>query len=218
MHDALLDDVDALLLKDVGDKRILQQIKRAAENNEVISINERNYVANLKSQYLDKQPPSTVLSATNAASQPSVPKTLFAPPRLEPVHRKNPHKTKIIVAIAGVALIAILAAGVSLSDTDGPGPLPVSDFALSTDESSYTLGDIISIYGSSDIELGSSATLSIQNSANDLIWTENISLKSDGTFSTLAIAGGTGWENSGTYTLIIQHGNQTKDSSFTFTG
>ena len=36
MPDTILDDVQALLDKEVGDKRILEQILRAAQNNEVI--------------------------------------------------------------------------------------------------------------------------------------------------------------------------------------
>ncbi len=47
MNDSLLDDVKALLDKDLGDDRILKQICRACENDEVISNYERNYVRKL---------------------------------------------------------------------------------------------------------------------------------------------------------------------------
>ena len=49
------------------------------------------------------------------------------------------------------------------------------------------------------------------------MWTEKISLKSDGRYSTLAIAGGPGWENSGTYTIKVDNGIETKSSTFSFT-
>jgi len=42
-------------------------------------------------------------------------------------------------------------------------------------------------------------------------------LKSDGQFSTLAIAGGSGWENSGTYTIKVDNGKETKSDTFSFT-
>jgi len=47
MTDSLLNDVKALLDKDFGDDRILKQICRACENDEVISNYERNYVRKL---------------------------------------------------------------------------------------------------------------------------------------------------------------------------
>ena len=47
MPDDLLDNVKELLNKELGDKKILEQIRRAAENNEAISNYERNYVAKL---------------------------------------------------------------------------------------------------------------------------------------------------------------------------
>ena len=36
-------------------------------------------------------------------------------------------------------------------------------------------------------------------------------------YSTLAIAGGPGWENSGTYILKVDNGSQTKLIKFSFT-
>ncbi len=54
MTDPLFDDVKALLEKDFGDDRILKQISRACENNEVISNYERNYVKNLAEKHLRK--------------------------------------------------------------------------------------------------------------------------------------------------------------------
>jgi hypothetical protein len=56
MSDPILDDVQALLDKEFGDKRILDQILRAAQNNEVISNFERNYVRKLAEKHLGKKP------------------------------------------------------------------------------------------------------------------------------------------------------------------
>ena len=56
MTDPLLDDVKALLDKDFGDDRILKQIFRACQNNELISNYERNYVTKLAEKHLGKKP------------------------------------------------------------------------------------------------------------------------------------------------------------------
>ena len=57
MTDSIVDDVQVLLDKELGDKRILGQILRAAQNNEVISNFERNYVNKLVEKYLRPKPP-----------------------------------------------------------------------------------------------------------------------------------------------------------------
>jgi hypothetical protein len=36
-------------------------------------------------------------------------------------------------------------------------------------------------------------------------------------YSTLAIAGGSGWENSGTYTVTVDNGSEIKSIKFLFT-
>ena len=56
MTDPLLDDVKALLDRDFGDDRILKQIRRACENDEVISNYERNYVKKLAEEHLGRRP------------------------------------------------------------------------------------------------------------------------------------------------------------------
>jgi hypothetical protein len=58
--------------------------------------------------------------------------------------------------------------------------------------------------------------LSIENQNNKLVWTEQVSIKSDGRYSTLTIAGGLGWEGSGTYTIIVDNGAETKSNTFAF--
>jgi hypothetical protein len=55
------------------------------------------------------------------------------------------------------------------------------------------------------------------NQNNELVWAEQVSLKSDGRYSTLAIAGGPGWESSGTYTINVNNGVEIKSNTFSFT-
>ena len=72
MTDSLLDDVKALLDKDFGDDRILKQICRACENDEVISNYERNYVRNLAEKHLGKKP-EVVKIQTPIEEKPVIP-------------------------------------------------------------------------------------------------------------------------------------------------
>ena len=56
-----------------------------------------------------------------------------------------------------------------------------------------------------------------KNQDNQLIWAEQVSVKNSGMYSTLAIAGGSGWENYGNYTLEVNDGFEIKSVVFLFT-
>ena len=85
---------------------------------------------------------------------------------------------------------------------------------ISTDQASYAKGDIISISGT--VSAPTSVKLVISNAANEQIWTETVSTKQDGGYSTLVIAGGDGWEKSGTYTLSAVYGDNLDQVKFDF--
>ena len=232
MNDSLLDDVKALLDKDFGDDRILKQICRACENNEVISNYERNYVRKLAEKHLGRRP-EVVQTQTSVEEKPVIPDVVIPetpsvqktqifqpePPRISSSNSKN---SKIMLGIGGIALVIIIAVAASFSGISDVNPTKVqiptniSDgLSIQTDLSSYDKKDIISISGTSDTS--GTVNLSIENKNNELVWAEQVSLKSDGRYSTLAIAGGPGWESSGTYTLNIDNGVETKSSTFSFT-
>ena len=127
-----------------------------------------------------------------------------------------------MLGVGGIALVAIVIIAVSFSGISDMTPTvnspadSVSDsLMIKTDFSSYNKKDIISINGISDTS--GSVNLSITNQNNELVWTEQVSLKSDGRYSTLAIAGGPGWENSGTYTIKVDNGQETTSNTFSFT-
>jgi len=227
MNNSLLDDVKALLDKDHGDDRILKQICRACENDEVISNYERNYVRELAEKYLGRRP-EIVQTQTPVEEKPVVPDVIipetpsiqktqtlqFEPPRISSSNSKN---SKKILGVGIVALVIIIAAAASFSGISDVTPTDSIPDALSiqTDLSKYAKKDIISISGTSDTS--GTVNLSIVNKNNELVWTEQVSLKNDGRYSTLAIAGGTGWESSGTYTINIDNGVETKSNTFLFT-
>jgi hypothetical protein len=214
MTDSLLDDVTSLLEGDFGDDRILKQIARACKNNEVISNYERNYVQKLTEQYLGKKDeiPSLIESEIESSIQNQ---TLQSQVSRSP-GLKNP---KLILGFGGVVLIIIIAAAILLSNnTDSfssnpESPLKVT-LSVNTDLNSYARTDLISINGVSiNTEL---VNLSITNQNNELVWAEQVSVKNDGRYSTLAIADGSDWKISGTYTLKVENGSEIKSITFLF--
>ncbi len=241
MNESLLDDVKALLDKDFGDDRILNQICRAIENDEVISNYERNYVRKLAEKHLGRKPevaqpqtpveekPEVAQPQTPVEEKPVVPDVVIQetpsiqktqtfqppPPRISSSYSKN--SKKILGIGGGVALVIIVAVVASfsgISDVVPTNSIPET-LSIKTDLSSYDKNDLISISGISDTS--GNVNLSIKNKNNELVWAEQVSLKSDGRYSTLAIAGGPGWESSGTFTINIDNGVETKSNTFSFT-
>ncbi len=230
MTDPLIDDVQDLLDKEKGDERILKQIFRACENNEVISNYERNYVRNLVEKYLGRVPlieekqqveekpviPDVVFSNTPTKQKITTTQTTY--PQIVKLKSKN---TKMVLGIGGAIFAIIVIIGVSLSgispiEFDG-SQIPMdspSDLSIQTDLSAYQKGDIISISGTSNTS--GKLNLSIENQEGQLVWSEQISVKSDGGFSTLAIAGGSGWDKSGTFTIKVENHLETKSKTFSF--
>jgi len=226
MTDMLLDDVNSLLDGDFGDDRILKQIARACKNNEAISNYERNYVQKLAEQYLGKKPEITNVTipddSMNDDSMPkietSISSQIFAsqPSSSSNFNLKN---SKLLLGFGGAALIIIIAAAILLSNntdsfsSNSESPLKVT-LSVNTDLNSYTQTDLISINGVSiNTEM---VNLSIINQNNELVWAEQVSVKNDGRYSTLAIADGSGWEISGTYTLKVENGSEIKSITFLF--
>ena len=230
MTDPLLDDVKALLDKDFGDDRILKQICRACENNEVISNYERNYVRQLAEKHLGRKPEFT--PTPSVVEKPSIPDVPI--PEIQSVQQTQSFQTeaprisysksknkKIMFGIGGLALVIIIAAAVSFNGLptgttiNTPSNNTPISLSIQTDLESYNKKDLISISGVSTST--GTVNLSIKNQNNELVWAEQISLKSDGQFSTLAIAGGSGWEKSGTYTITVDDGKEIKSDTFSFT-
>ena len=214
MTDSLLDDVTSLLEGDFGDDRILKQIARACKNNEVISNYERNYVQKLAEQYLGRK--SEIPSSIDPEIESSIQNQTLQSQVSRSPGLKNP---KLILGFGGVALVIIIVAAVAFSsNSDSFTSDPKSDIRLTltiqTDLSSYSHKDIISISGTcNNSEI---VNLSIKNEENNLVWAEQLSIKNNGMYSTLAIAGGSGWENSGTYTVIVDSGSESKLITFSF--
>ena len=227
MTDVLLDDVNSLLDGDFGDDRILKQIARACKNNEVISNYERNYVQKLAEQYLGKKSQTIPVEKPEIIKTPDViipkiePSTsqIFAAPPSQSSN-SNPKKSKLFLGFGGIGLVIIIAAALLLSSntdsisSNSESPIKL-ELSVQSDLSSYSQTDLISING---VSVNSKfVNLSIMNSSNELVWAEQVSVKNDGKYSTLAIAGGSGWENSGSYKIQVDNGSNIKSITFSFT-
>lgn len=218
----LLDDVNSLLDGDFGDDRILKQIARACKNNEVISNYERNYVQKLAEQHLGRKTQTTQKSEITTPEIPKIeipkPEPLITQPST-PRHNPSNKNSKLFLGFGGIAVVIIVAAALLVSNNvDSPSSNIVSEIeielSIQTDLSTYTKSDLISINGIS--QNSNVVNLSILNPNNDLVWAEQVSVKSDGRYSTLAIADGEGWENSGTYNIKVEDGITTKSLKFSF--
>ena len=237
MVDLFLDDVNELLLKEKGDPKILKRIQRAAEGEEVISVYERAYVKQLVEKHLRPLPEGTqtkeiqqetqIKSETNIIpGQPRTTSKITKPskPMLDS-KKENQKTTKIMLGIGAIALAIILVVGISITnvsdDFSQPDNLPptetgpIGPLTIETDLSSYELEDIISISGTVEITGENIVEVSIENPVKKVIWKEELKVKNNGEFSTLVIAGGSGWETSGEYVLKAKHGSLFKEIPFT---
>jgi len=226
MTDLLLDDVNSLLDGDFGDDRILKQIARACKNNELISNYERNYVQKLAEQYLGKKPQSTTIKKPETIPTPDVvipkiePTTSSQLFESKPTRSLNSKNSKLFLGFGGICLVIIIAAAILVSgntdsiSSDSPSTIKI-ELSVQSDLSSYSQADLISINGvSANSKI---VNLSITNPNNELVWAEQVSVKNNGKYSTLAIADGTGWENSGSYKIEVDDGFKIKSIIFSFT-
>ena len=233
MTDPLIDDVKALLDKEKGDERILKQIYRACENNEVISNYERNYVRTLAEKHLGRIPQMQekhIEEKQHDSEKPIVSDVVFSKTSSQKIeslssksdkNRKSTSKnTKILLGIGGATFVMLILISISLtgilnfeSNDSQIISEDTSSLSIKTDLTTYQKGDIISISGTSNSD---KVNLTIKNQDGKLIWSETISVKNNGHFSTLAIAGGPGWDKSGTFTIQVNNNSETKSNTFSF--
>lgn len=228
MTDPLIDDVKTLLDKGKGDERILKQICRACENNEVISNYERNYVKNLSEKHLgrlfdDEDSHNDIKSTKILTSNMPQKQDPVATTTSARVINSSSKKPKLIFGCGVIIAVLVITAvyyGVFNTDPDDSIVIPKTpspnSFSIKTDLSTYQKGDIISISGKSNIS--GKIKISIENQNGKLIWSEQVSVKSSGQFSTLVIAGGPGWDNSGIYTITADNNSEIKSTTFSFKG
>ena len=88
------------------------------------------------------------------------------------------------------------------------------NYDINLDTTFYEKSDIISIWGNAEPNSQSTVFVSIKDDGGNIVWTERLSLDEDCQFSTLVIAGISGWASSGNYQVILESGQVIKTKSF----
>lgn len=220
-------DIDDLIRLDRGDTKRLRNIRDVVKHDNFITSVDKKYVESLISAYLRNQ--SLDGSEVNIKSRTIVElKDNVKPTGRETTSSSslfsgsNNKKLGILAGVAAaIALVVVVGFSASTDQIDITTvsdiiPSSTSQIIINVDGSSYKTADIISISGSIKSADGKSVELSIENTSGDKIWREYIDIKNNGQFSTLIIAAGFGWDDSGTYVLKAQHNELENKIKFSF--
>lgn len=139
---------------------------------------------------------------------------------------------KKIPIVTGVAIVAIMVAIIyleqdkpnvavvnnSISNATQPtNQAPTPSITVSTDKSSYSMGDAIIISGVVKSPVGGTpVTILILDPNNLLFQAERISVSPDGSFQTTIMTTPAIWKLGGTYGISIQYGSSSVKSQTTF--
>lgn len=218
------DDIEALLKSGHGDYGRLSRIKADFETKKLVTLEDRKYVDGLIARYI--QPPTQTQRQEKVVKTPE--KRIVPPPpptnvvetgppsaTMEKPIEKTRSKRNLKNVVIGVAAIvfAVLVISIVAMNQDNVGLVVPSTKALEVDQDSYVKGDIISVSGSADSTV---AKLAINDPDGQEVWTEAAKVKADGKFSTLVIAGGSGWEKAGKYTVTSSAGDKVEKITFDF--
>ena len=221
------DDLNDLIRLNHGDTKKLRNIRDVIKHDNFITVIDKKYVESLITTYLKNQSigdseiilkPKTVVEPDDNV-KPTEQKITLSTSSL--FSGSNNKKLGILAGVAAaIALVVVIGFSTSmdLTDVTTANIIPSSNqqLIINIDESSYTTADIISISGSIKSTDVTSVELSIENITGDKIWREYVNVKNDGQFSTLIIAGGFGWDDSGAYVLKAQHDNLEDKIKFSF--
>ncbi|MGB9003758.1 MAG: PEFG-CTERM sorting domain-containing protein [Nitrosotalea sp.] len=88
---------------------------------------------------------------------------------------------------------------------------------VTTDKSSYNDGDTVKISGTTASYLGDTPlTLILRSPVGNIVKVDQITVGSDKTFSSSAVATGALWVSAGTYTISVQYGSPSDTATTTF--
>jgi len=135
------------------------------------------------------------------------------------------YKMKAILLLALSAIVLSQSYGFAYADHGGnhyTGEIVQGTITIGTDSSSYTTGGMINVSGSvsdydeSDPFKNFDMTLKLIAPNGNIVTISQISLNSDGSYSTYIPAQGPLWKYDGDYTVSVSHGSD-KNASTTFT-
>ena len=216
-------DLDDLIRYHHGDTKKLREIRDTIKHDNFITTDDKNYVQSLINEHLIDQPleKSSPRKKSDTRIKLQIKsKTKDSDSQSNLAFNFSSNKRVGILAGAAAAIALIVIVGFTSINQDdmidsAVNSTPNNPLLMTVDQNQYQRADIISISGdsTSDRQL---ITLSIENANGVKIWKKSIDPKNNGNFSTLVIAGGGGWENSGAYTLKAVQNNLIKEIKFQF--
>lgn len=223
MSQFFTEDIDSLLKSGHGDYSRLSRIKADFEAKKLVTIEDRRYVDGLIARYMQptpvekerivKIPEKRIVPppVQVRAPEPKYQQTVVEKP-IEKVHGKR-NLRNIVISVASVVFAVLIISVVAMNQDNLSLVGPSAPKTLETDQESYARGDIVSISGITEASI---VKLTISDPDGQQVWTETVKAKADGKFSTLVLAGGTGWENAGEYTVTSSANEKTEKSVFDF--
>jgi len=221
------DDLDQLLKSGHGDQERLNRIRADYTAKKLVTLEDRKYVESLMTRYFG--PAKVEQPKAKPAEGRIVPPPAQKPQdRFEMKHQKAREETKqipkisqkkgmknVIISVAAVAVAVLVISFVAMNEDGFTIGIGGDEKSIVLDQESYFRGDIISVSGKTKTAVNT-VNVVISNVDNVQIWSETVKVKSGGEYSTLIIAGGTGWEQAGTYTASAVYGDAIDQSTFEF--
>jgi len=112
-----------------------------------------------------------------------------------------------------LTLSAILIASIGVAPAYAQIDVPI---VVTTDKSSYSEGETITISGEVRDLIGQAVGLKVVAPNGNIVTIDQLTVGDDKTFSTQIPAGGPIWTSSGEYTVIVQYGSVSRTAETTF--
>ena len=125
-------------------------------------------------------------------------------------------KDNMSTRYTAIALFAILATGSTLIPAFAQN-VPANAVTVATDKDSYSDGDTITISGTvSQVLSGYPVTLQVIAANGNVVRVEQLDVSQDKTYGIDITAGGGLWKSSGTYTVKVLYGTESRTAETTF--
>ena len=214
-----LTDLDDLIRYHHGDVKKLREIRNTIRHDNFITTEDKEYVQSLIDTHLTNKSldsSSTRKSGTRIKLE-TKPKKKDSDSQTNFSFNFSSNKKMGILggAAAAIAIIVIVGFTAGTQNDSSISLTTNNPLLLTLDQKQYQIADIISISGDA-ISDRQAITLTIENNNGVKIWKEKIEPKTGGNFSTMLIAAGGGWEDSGSYTITAVQNDLVEKIKFKF--
>ena len=216
-----LTDLDDLIRYHHGDVKKLREIRNTIRHDNFITTEDKEYVQSLIDTHLTNK---SLESSSTGKSDTKIkletkPKKKYSDSQTNFSFNFSSNKKMGILggAAAAIAIIVIVGFTAGTQNDSSISSTTSNPLLLTLDQKQYQIADIISISGDA-ISDRQAITLTIENNDGVKIWKEKIEPKTGGNFSTMLIAAGGGWEDSGSYTITAVQNDLIEKIKFKFIG